>query len=230
MNKSTFEQQKNKIILIFILGIACWWILFSLSLKKHPTIDYVNDTPSKILNAYNKNGLSKLNSWYNDREELDFAVKYIGRKFPNIDLKTVSGKHITNEYFKDKKTLIIIGASYCENCQDVSKAINGLYNNDIQLLYIYPKDNLADMIKYYEKINIALPNDKLIIGSQNTTMSITKDLSVKAVPLLLYVDGNGKISYVHLGNSDKDSLNEFKDRAFSNKNAIYNELKNISLF
>lgn len=224
MDKENLIHREQKIIFILLVGISLSWINFISNLCKPIKIDYINETPSQILTSYNKKGVSLLNKWYTDKDDLDFALKYLGRDFPDIKLKNVLGNEINNNSLKHKKSLILIGATYCENCKNTSKALSNLDMKDVQSFYIFPKDNLADTQKYYSDLNIKMQDSKVILGSQNPTMSLVKDLGIKAVPLILFVDEKGKISYVHLGSATKEELITYKDRAFG-KDKIYKKIK-----
>ena len=100
------KLKNKKIIFIFLVGVSCWWILFTLNFKTQ-TIDYVNDTPSQILEKYNHKGLSLLKQWYPDEEDLKFSVKYLGRTFPILNVKTLNDSIINNDSFKNKKVLLL---------------------------------------------------------------------------------------------------------------------------
>ena len=74
-----------------------------------------------------------------------------------------------------------------------------------------------------------MPNDRVVVGDENKDMQIVKDLNIKAIPVLLYVNEEGIITYAKLGSSDKKELNIYKDRAFSNTQ-LYKELKTEKKF
>ncbi|WP_415286016.1 TlpA family protein disulfide reductase [Clostridium perfringens] len=224
---------KKIIVIILVLATIltfCTSLFFSLMRKDIPVkIDYKNNTVEEIVAKYNEKGQKTIENWFKDDEkQKNFALKYIGMKFPTINYKSVSGKEINNEIFKGNKTLIVIGASYCENCEATTAELEGLYK-DVNVIEIFPKDDLSKIKTYYEKLKLPMPNDRVVVGDENKDMQIVKDLNIKAIPVLLYINEEGIITYAKLGSSDKKELNIYKDRAFSNTQ-LYKELKTEKKF
>ena len=103
---------KKIIVIILVLATIltfCTSLFFSLMRKDIPVkIDYKNNTVEEIVAKYNEKGQKTIENWFKDDEkQKNFALKYIGMKFPTINYKSVSGKEINNEIFKGNKTLIV---------------------------------------------------------------------------------------------------------------------------
>lgn len=136
-----------------------------------------------------KNEDNKISSSTTNSEEITTNT------FPEFNAKTIDGKNITNNIFKDKKlTVINIWGTFCRPCLNelpyLEEISNEMKSDDVNIIGIIidgneNKENAANILK---KLNITYPN---IIPSEDLVNNYLNKFN--AIPVTLLVDKNQNI-------------------------------------
>lgn len=165
-----------------------------------------------------------------------FLTSYTKTKtFPAINYKTIEGKTINNDFFKEKKTLVIMAHLGCppammlfrdletlttdkfqvliilENTKEQINNFNALVKNDWSGIrnHFKLKPIMNNVIAECETSSIKKSGEDLIIGTQCRKLS--RKIKTKSSPTLVFVNETGEISKVIKGYfGDKDQSDRLR--------------------
>lgn len=189
-------------------------------LKEVPVqIDYTKSAQD-ILTFYSEEGMSRFKLNYPDTYSMEYALKTIGQEMPSFKVTDTNGKTLASNEFKGKPYIINISKSTCEVCHEMAPIIQKLEKNGdkIPVLNFYPIDTAADVKAHREKTKWS-DESIVVVGDKNPSvkeLAIDK-LAVATVPTLLFVDSDGKISYINIGLTDEVLLSDMKEKAFGDE-------------
>lgn len=133
----------------------------------------------------------------------NFITKWQNKEFPDFELKSLDGKHISNNQFKDKVVVINFWFIQCKPCVTEMPELNKLVEKykGKPVLFIAPSlDDKNALDKFFTKMTFdyqILPDAK----------SLADKMNLRAYPTHLIIDGKGKIKEVIIGGS-KDIFQE----------------------
>lgn len=139
------------------------------------------------------------------------------REFPTINYQTIDGKNITNDFFKGKKTIVILGHLGCPAAMLLLEDLNSFEPEPFQILIFLEntheqvmdfnsseKNNWSSLRNYFkvqpitqnviaecETENIERIGDDIIVGQQ--CRGLSKKIKTKTSPTIVYVDETGSI-------------------------------------
>ena len=192
------------------------------------SIDY-NAIPEELILNYNEEGMNILKANYPDKMDMELALRNIGRVPSNMDFKNLNGKDLTlkNGKFSQlngKKTIIEIVQAHCSYCKDNSVKLHNVLEDskydDINLVTIFLNSEEDNILKFYDEIGIEM-HDNVIRDENN---SVIEEFKLSITPSMIYLDENGKISYVKTGNANEENIKDDIATAFE-KEAIYTKQK-----
>lgn len=189
-------------------------------LKEIPvTIDY-SKSAQEILTDYSEEGMSRFKLNYPDTYSMEYALKTIGQEMPDFKVTDTNEKTLTSDNLKGKPYIVNVSKSTCEVCHEMAPVIQKLEKNGdkIPVLNFYPVDTAADVKAHRDKTkwskeSIAVVGDKNPVVKE---LAIDK-LAIATVPTLLFVDSDGKISYINIGLTDEVLLSDMKEKAFGDE-------------
>ena len=187
-------------------------------------IDYSKATED-ILLKYSEEGMSLIKKLYPDRVVMDIALKNLGRTISNVSYKTIDNKEIKINDFKNKKVIFEVMQTTCNICKETSKILNNkekVLDKDIEVITIFPKDNINDIKEFYKELKLDLPKN-LVSLENNKNLNIIEEFDLKATPTLIFLENN-TVSHISMGGFDKETLKENAKLAFS-ENKIYDNLR-----
>jgi len=140
--------------------------------------------------------------------------------FPIINYKTINGTSVTNEFFNEQKSIVILAHLGCPAAMLLSKDLEFMEAKNIQMLMILEntlqqindfnspeKNDWSGLRNYYEMkpltgniiaecntSNIRKKDGNVIIGTQCRKLS--KKINTKDSPTLIYVDEKGSITKI----------------------------------
>lgn len=155
------------------------------------------------------------------------------KKFPAINYKTIGGKTITNEIFKEKKTLAVLAHLGCPPAMMLLKDLEGLSNPGFQILVFLENSRQQILDFNAEEVNTwsivrnhfrLQPLTGSIIAECETTRNkeksgsdimigsecrkLSKKLKTKDSPTLVLVKENGEISHIlngYFGDKERET-------------------------
>ncbi len=120
--------------------------------------------------------------------------EYINKKFPNFNLKTLTGENFSSEQLKPRPTIINFWYTKCTPCIDEMPVLNKIrekYKDDFNFIAItYEKEE--DVKNFLKKHPFEF---KHLIEAKN----FIDQLGIKAYPMNLFLDKNGVLKYIKNG-------------------------------
>lgn len=198
--------------------------------EKPVQIDYTK-APEEILANYTEKGMNDFKVNFPDTLSMNYALKNIGKKAPEITGKTIDGKDIKLSALKGKNVLISFSKTTCSVCKEMSPIIKQVSdaNKDIVFINVYPVDNNDAIKTYYKELKEPVPANTLSLEMNKNL----KDLAVNSyqidqVPTYVFVDSTGKISYTYIGNKDKIMFQDMIKTAFG-KEKLYDNVRTVTV-
>lgn len=127
-----------------------------------------------------------------------------GGEAPDFKLKTVEGKEYSLKKLRGKVILLDFWASWCRPCRIEMPTIEKLYQNykEKGFLVLGINDEKIDIIRSFGKENsVSFP---LLVDDA----MVMSDYGIQAIPTLMLVDQEGKISWQHQGTSGEGMLRQ----------------------
>jgi peroxiredoxin/outer membrane lipoprotein-sorting protein len=127
-----------------------------------------------------------------------------GGEAPDFKLKTVEGKEYSLKKLRGKVILLNFWASWCRPCRIEMPTIEKLYQNykEKGFLVLGINDEKTDIIRSFGKENsVSFP----LLVDDGMVMS---DYGIQAIPTLMLVDQEGKISWQQQGTSGEEMLRQ----------------------
>lgn len=182
-------------------------------------IDY-NEDANEILLNYNEEGMDTLLANFTKSEDMEMALKNIGRVPSDFEYKTIDGKTLTIKNgkvsgYEDRNVIIEVAQVECEYCKVLSEEFNKALkdNEDVVLIPIFVNSTKDDIKNYYEELGIEMPETVIIDESKE----IVNEFSLTKTPTSIFLDKTGKISYTLIGDKNEPALSEILDTAFGDK-------------
>ena len=213
---------KKTITLSLVLIIASA-LLTGCKLKSNKIIDY-SKTSKEISKYYSESGLNSIKSTFIEEEAIDLALLNLGKIPMNIKAKTYDGKEFELSSLKGKKIMLDIVRTDCPVCQAEIPVIDKIIeeNTDIVVVSVFYKNTIDEINEYYKNANST--TDKLILTSEGfEAKSFIDYYNLKAVPSIILIDEDFKVSYIYSGEISNKDFNLVKEIAF--KKGLYKNLK-----
>lgn len=145
----------------------------------------------------------------------NYQFKMLGKDVYKNDLIDINGNTINlGDY---KQVLLEIVSTECNHCRKlIENHLNEMLNHDIKIIQYFNIGDSEAINKFYEDLNIKIPDDLIIIASDDNMHDYIKDyLGLETYPTLIsFVDG--KVSFVSTGEYEDISMDNFYDLSFNN--------------
>ena len=143
-------------------------------------------------------------------EPLDFKVSLEnGKVFPAFVLESLNGKKelSTAKFDKKKKTLIILAAEWCPDCQREMPEVESFYQKNkgkynMAIIFINTRSSEMKVQAYVDTHGYSFPVYYDYSGK------ILEGTGIDSVPTNIFLDMNGKISDVVIGTMDESEIAE----------------------
>lgn len=121
----------------------------------------------------------------------------VGRQAPSFTLKLFDGKKISLEDLRGKVVFLNFWASWCVPCRAEAKDLEAAWkkyeDRRVVFLGVNIQDNEEDARNFIQKFGITYMNGR------DETGRIAIDYGVWGIPETFFLDGQGRITYKHVG-------------------------------
>lgn len=221
MNNKKKQVLIGLLIIIIIISIPIGYKLLN-ERQETTTKDVEPKSSLSILEEYSDEGVNVLKNNYTTTEEMDFALKNIGKNIYDLKLKDYEGKTFKFSKMKGKKFIIEVSQSGCSSCKIAEPIVNNILKDreDVELIPLFLNSTKESIDEYYNELNIEKPKNLLIDEEK-----ITKEMfGLTLTPTYLFVDEIGNISLVREGFIDMEFFTDDLGTAYK-ETKIY-EYKN----
>lgn len=183
------------------------------------TVDFESE-PTTILSSYSEEGQNWIRMTYPDVNQRDVAIRLIGRQAMDVTFTSIGGKTLSREDFIGEQTLLVItktGSSVTEEMADYLDDFKDKHP-EINVFEFYPNDSL-EQVKAFKKEFGGTYHTATIMAGDNSkeALAIAESYNASYLPMLVYVDETGTISYVSLGYRDEVYLEDAIETAFGSQ-------------
>lgn len=195
------------------------------------TIDY-SKSEEEILANYTEQGMNLFKVNFPDTLSMNYALKHIGLKAPEIEGKTMSGQKIKLSSLKNKNVLIVFSKTTCSICKEMTSVEEQIAKDhkDLVVLTVFPVDNNADIKTYYKDLKLNVPKNTLSLeDNQNLKNVAIKNYNIEQIPTFIFVDKTGKISYTYIGNKDKTMFEDMIHTAYDDGEKLYDNVRIVTI-
>ncbi|WPS85489.1 TlpA family protein disulfide reductase (plasmid) [Brevibacillus halotolerans] len=165
--------------------------------------------------AYNTATTSKIDfdTLFPSKEIRDYAKGVIGLKAPDFKLTNLEGKEVQLSDFKGKDLIIEVVQTTCSACIQAQPEMDKFKQEhpDIPLVQVFPMENIVTIRDFLKNLNSPEHSNVLTGESGNT---FVRDYKTKWTPTLYFVNKEGVISFLHVGNTDSNSIADMTKLAF----------------
>lgn len=175
-------------------------------------------TQAEKLDAFTEEGKYKISNIYGDISYGLDMVGLIGKEIPETELQLLNGETLNTNTFEEKLYVIEVVASWCEYCQQSSKEYMSEIigkNTDLEFVQIFAEGNTSEVNSFYEAIDKDPSNYKYIVPAADASNELVSKLNIQGFPTWIFVDSDGKISWIHSGLLDTDDFSVLRDAAYT---------------
>lgn len=146
-----------------------------------------------------------IDEFYNTDFMRKYARQVIGQKLPsNLSfVDTANQKHVLEE-FLGKNMIVEVMNTFCDSCTSVFPILEDTLKDypEISLLSLAKDQSVKELQDYLEKH----PETELTLYVNTDDTFEEGTFKVEYFPTLFFVDKNGIVKLVHVGNFDRDLL------------------------
>ncbi|NIO08975.1 MAG: redoxin domain-containing protein [Deltaproteobacteria bacterium] len=121
----------------------------------------------------------------------------IGRQAPAFTLTLFDGRSLSLSDLKGKVVFLNFWASWCPPCRDEARDIEASWqrfkNQDIVFVGVNIQDKEPNALEFISEFGITFPNGRDNKGK------VSVDYGVWGIPETFFIDGEGRITYKHVG-------------------------------
>lgn len=150
-----------------------------------------------------------------NKDYSNYQFKMLGKDTYTNDLTDINNNIINLSDYK--QVLLEIVSVECNHCKKlIENHLDEMLGHDIPIIQYFNIGNRDSIINFYKDIDIAIPDNLIIVASDDGMHDYIKDyLNVETYPTLIsYVDG--KVSFVSTGEYEDISMDAFYDLSFNN--------------
>ena len=141
---------------------------------------------------------------------VDFSVSLEnGKVFPTFVLESLNGKKelSTDKFDKNKKTLIVVAAEWCPDCQRELPEVEKFYQKNkkkynMAVVFINARSSEMRVQTYLDTQGYTFP------AYYDYSGKILEGTGTDAVPTNIFLDANGNISDVFIGTMNESEIAE----------------------
>ncbi|WPQ59620.1 TlpA disulfide reductase family protein [Paenibacillus polymyxa] len=161
------------------------------------------------------NATSSLNldELFPDETTRTYIKENIGKKAPDFTLTNLKGKDISLSDFKGKDVIVEIAQTTCGACIQAQPEMDKFQSKhpEIPVIQAFPFENKAAVHKFLKKLN-SPETDTILSDEHGNTM--IRDYKAKWTPTMYFINKQGMISFVYVGNTDVKQMEEITQHAF----------------
>lgn len=150
---------------------------------------------------------------YQDEDIREYARAMIGQKAPNFTLTNLNGEKVKLSDFKGKNVILELAKTTCPFCQKVHPVIDEFRKSheDVVVLQVFASED-KNIVETYFKTNQHDIHEGVLTGEGPN--NVFRDYRTKWVPNFIFIDKNGFISFIHVGELDQEMLQDMVKLAF----------------
>lgn len=193
--------------------------------SKMETITDEKQTNGAQLSDYTEEGMRLFEANFKTKSELSLALKNIGNDMSDYSLITQKGENIDFGALKGKNVIIDVINAHCPDCLDTTVIIDDVLKNtdkDVTFIPVFIKSTEEDVDNFYTSLSIEKPKNVVMDEKKETKTKF----SLTKTPSLIFIDKNGKISFVIEEKLDKQSFTDSLGYAFGDTVKKLYEYKN----
>ncbi|MBP1308773.1 peroxiredoxin [Paenibacillus sp. 1182] len=162
-----------------------------------------------------RNTTSNLNldELFPDETIRTYIKESIGKKAPDFTLTNLNGKDISLSDFKGKSVILEIAQTTCGACIQAQPEMDKFKSKhpEISVIQAFPFENKAAVHTFLNKLK-SPATDNILSDEKGNTM--IRDYKAKWTPTMYFIDKEGIISFVYVGNTDVKQIEEITKHAF----------------
>lgn len=151
---------------------------------------------------------------YRDEEVREYAKSMIGQKAPNFTLTNLDGEKVRLSDFLGKNVILELAQTTCPYCNNVYPVIIDYLESvpeDIVVLQAYASED-KETVEAYLEANGYKKHFGILTGEMKN--NVFQDYRTKWVPNFIFIDKDGFISFVYIGEVDREMLDDMATLAF----------------
>lgn len=183
------------------------------------TVDFESE-PATILSSYSEEGQNWIRMTYPDVNQRDVAIRLIGRQAMDVTLTSISGKTLSREDFVGQQTLLVITKTGSSVTEEMAGYLDDFKDKhpEINVFEFYPNDGLEQVKAFKKEFGGTYHTASIMAGDNSKeALTIAESYDVSYLPMLVYIDETGTISYVSLGYRDEVYLEDAVETAFGSQ-------------
>ena len=187
--------------------------------KISETVDFESE-PATILSSYSEEGQNWIRMTYPDVNQRDVAIRLIGRQAMDVTLTSISGKTLSREDFVGQQTLLVITKTGSSVTEEMAGYLDDFKDKhpEINVFEFYPNDGLEQVKAFKKEFGGTYHTASIMAGDNSKeALTIAESYDVSYLPMLVYIDETGTISYVSLGYRDEVYLEDAVETAFGSQ-------------
>ena len=198
-----FKSIFNKKILIFSLVILNIFLVTACSKPEDTKQIEVDKVDTKITDTgVNQDYLKvmtqeEFDSLYKDEEIKSYAKKFIGKKFPNINIKLPDSNEISTDSLKGSNYVIEFMGTWCPVCKSIKPQIEEFerLNPDKKIFTVGFSNTEEELKTFVEENGFTNPIHTMTTPQEE----FDKAFELKFVPTFFFVDKEGIVQYIFIG-------------------------------
>lgn len=152
-----------------------------------------------------------LDKMYPDPEVRNYAERFIGVEAPDFTLQNVDGESVSLSDYKGQNVILEMAQTTCHVCLDTQPKLNEFKKTNPDITVVQVFNEPTEAVKgFLDKTN-STDTKHSLVGDANKVFS---DYEVKFVPILLFIDKEGTIKVIHVGQLEQDVLKLYSELAF----------------
>lgn len=183
------------------------------------TVDFESE-PTMILSSYSEEGQNWIRMTYPDVNQRDVAIRLIGRQAMDVTFTSIGGKTLSREDFIGQQTLLVITKTGSSVTEDMAEYLDDFKDKhpEINVFEFYPNDSLEQVKAFKKEFGGTYHTASIMAGDNSKeALAIAESYNASYLPMLVYIDETGTISYVSLGYRDEVYLEDAVDTAFGSQ-------------
>lgn len=172
-------------------------------------VDEVDSNGLKYLDVISEEQLEKV---FPDKELKDYAKKFLGQSIPNFEIKNLDGEVIDIESLRGKDFVLEFMGTWCPACKSSAPHVEEFkrLNPDKEVLVVTFADTKEDILRYNKENGFTYP----IHMSNISEDEFARLYELKYVPSFFFVDKDGTIQFIYVGDITTEFLSDMYDGSF----------------
>lgn len=186
-----------------------------------------------VRDGFNEKGKEMIADVFGDSDSIEQSLLSVGTEAPDIVLNTYDGNTLNISGLKGKNIVMEVVAYWCQYCQQETKDYLPevmAENPDVTFVQAFmqgaKEDSITDddgntetkdtIAQFYQKAGTSIP-EKLIVTQESEAFEyyMRNTIKIESYPCIVFINKDGRISWVREGLADKETFTKMIQYAFS---------------